>query len=92
MITLYSTHKLKTSIKNVIGLGDVFLFIAISVSFPTVTFIVMFVFSLLFALILHGILSKKENETVPLAGYMSLFFVLIYTAHWLGFYKSLYLF
>jgi hypothetical protein len=43
---------------------------------------VLFVFSLLFSLLLHSIFKKNqpEHETVPLAGYMSLFFGSVYIA------------
>jgi hypothetical protein len=66
--------------KNAIGIGDILFFVFISCTFSVVSFFVLFVFALFFSLILHFILSnKKEQQTVPLAGYMSLFFGAIYT-------------
>ncbi len=65
--------------KSTIGLGDVLFFVFITTTFSIVSFIVLFVFSLVFSLILHLVLNyKKEKSTVPLAGYMSLFFGGIY--------------
>lgn len=65
--------------KNTIGIGDVLFFLFIAGTFSIVSFLVLFVFSLLFSLILHLVLSnKKEQSTVPLAGYMSLFFGVVY--------------
>jgi hypothetical protein len=65
--------------KNTIGIGDVLFFVFIAASFSVVSFWVLFVFSLIFSLLLHLVLtSKKEPATVPLAGYMSLFFGAVY--------------
>lgn len=77
---LYARIKLKKSLlESVLGLGDILFFIAIAFSFSIVSFLVLFVFSLIFSLILHFVLQKKQTEkTVPLAGYMSLFFAVVY--------------
>ncbi|KRB56708.1 hypothetical protein [Flavobacterium sp. Root186] len=69
----------KLDFKNTIGIGDILFFLFIAGTFSIVSFLVLFVFSLLFSLILHLVLSnKKEQSTVPLAGYMSLFFGAVY--------------
>jgi hypothetical protein len=77
---LYAAVKLKKPLLNeVFGLGDLLFFISISFSFSIVSFFVLFVFSLIFSLLLHFVLKHKQIEiTVPLAGYMSLFFGVIY--------------
>ncbi|WP_428231938.1 hypothetical protein [Flavobacterium sp.] len=65
--------------KNTIGIGDILFFLFIAGTFSIVSFLVLFVFSLVFSLILHIVLNnKKEQATVPLAGYMSLFFGVVY--------------
>jgi len=62
-----------------IGSGDILFFIFISFCFPVVSFIVLFVFSLLFSLMIHILIVKESNyKTVPLAGLMALFYSLIY--------------
>lgn len=67
--------------KNTIGIGDVLFFVFIASSFSIISFLVLFVFSLVFSLTLHLFLNhKKEESTVPLAGYMSLFFSVVYAA------------
>lgn len=78
---LYARIKLKKSLlQSVLGLGDVLFFIAIAFSFSIVSFLVLFVFSLIFSLVLHMALQYKQTEqTVPLAGYMSLFFAVVYS-------------
>lgn len=69
----------KLSFKSAIGLGDILFFVFISFTFSTVSFIVLFVFSLLFSLLLHFIFqNKNQDKTVPLAGYMALFFGVVY--------------
>lgn len=75
---LYVKYR-KLDFKNAIGIGDILFFVFISCTFSIVSFFILFVFALLFSLILHLVLSnKKEQQTVPLAGYMSLFFGAVY--------------
>lgn len=69
----------KLPFQNAIGLGDVLFFIFLSLGFSTVSFVVLFVFSLLFSLLLHFIFQNgNQLKTVPLAGYMALFFGVVY--------------
>ncbi len=67
------------SLKNAIGLGDVLFFTFLSFGFVTITFVILFIFSLVFSLLLHFFIKHKSSfQTVPLAGYMSLFFGVVY--------------
>ncbi|WP_241974241.1 hypothetical protein [Winogradskyella wandonensis] len=92
IVFMYSRYKLKTSFNKTLGLGDVLLFLALAFSFASVSFIVLFVFGLVFSLILHLILKQKSKlQTVPLAGYLSLFFAISYLAYWTGFLPTLYI-
>lgn len=92
VIYLYSKYKLKSSLKTSIGSGDVLLFFALCLSFSSVSFITCFVLSLTFSLVLHLLFKKRDSiKTVPLAGYMSLFFVLVYLGSWTGLIDSLYI-
>jgi len=69
--------------KEVFGLGDALFFLAIAVAFPTISFTILFVFSLLFSLgIWFVIKNNSKHNTIPLAGYMSIFFMLIYLSSW----------
>lgn len=91
VVFLYSKLKLKTALSNTFGLGDGLLFLALVFSFSSVTFLILFVFGLVFSLVLHLFLKRnKKQETVPLAGYLSLFFVIAYISHWAGVLKSVY--
>ena len=75
----------KLNFKNTIGIGDILFFLFIAGTFSIVSFLILFVFSLLFSLILHLVLNnKKEQSTVPLAGYMSLFFGVVYAISFFG--------
>lgn len=87
---LYVQFKMKMSFfKKAFGTGDLLFFLVLTVAFPTVAFIVILVFSLIFSLALHLLISKQE-QTVPLAGYSALFLIFVYSAHWTGIFKSLY--
>jgi hypothetical protein len=58
-------------VKAIMGIGDVLFFVFISFSFATISFVILFVFSLIFSLLLHFFLKQKQiDKTVPLAGYM----------------------
>lgn len=93
MIYLYSKLKLKLSLKDTLGLGDILFFIALALSFATTTFIITFVFALMFSLLIHLVIkSKTPNKTVPLAGYMSLFYMAVFVGYWLGIINAIYLF
>ena len=71
----------KPFINGSMGSGDILLFLFLTFSFTTSTFILLFVFSLCFSLVLHLYLKNKTtHSTVPLAGYMSLFFSAVYIA------------
>jgi len=81
---LFARFILKKSLfKEALGLGDMLFFIAFALSFPTLSFINFFVFSLLFSLVIQQVLrlyykykntnSEESQSTIPLAGYMSVF-------------------
>ncbi|MFQ6601763.1 hypothetical protein [Flavobacterium sp. C3NV] len=70
---------------NAIGIGDILFFVFVSGTFSIVSFFVLFVFALLFSIILQQVLINKEkDQTVPLAGYMSLFFGVVYAMTFLS--------
>jgi hypothetical protein len=77
---VYAKLKLKQPLlREVFGLGDILFFVAIAFSFSMVSFLVLFVFALLFSLLLHLILKHRQTDkTVPLAGNMALFFGVVY--------------
>lgn len=77
---LYARLKLKQPLlKEVFGLGDLLFFVFIAFSFSVVSFLILFVFALVFSLLMHFAMKHSQaDKTVPLAGYMSLFFAAVY--------------
>ncbi len=72
----------KKFLNHSLGLGDILFFYTLGLGFPTLTFIVLFVGSTLFSLLVFLIIKRNLNhKTVPLAGLMGLFiiFVLLYS-------------
>lgn len=77
LIGVYVYFKLirKKNAVNMIGLGDLVLFLAYIVSYDTTSFIIHFAIALLVSLLIHLLFQKKYKkfQTVPLAGYMALY-------------------
>ena len=67
-----------------IGLGDIVFFLVITPLFDFRSFILFFIFGLLFSLILYiGINWFKQMKTIPLAGCLSLFLIIhLMDKHW----------
>lgn len=83
----------KKFLKEALGLGDILFIISFCLSFPTISFINFFVFSLLFTIVIHFLLKKihtPHNNSVPLAGTMSLFLMTVYLSHWIGWFNNIY--
>ncbi|WP_299432215.1 hypothetical protein [uncultured Aquimarina sp.] len=85
ILYLYAKIRIKRPFfKEVFGIGDALFFLAFAVAFPTATFIILFVFSLLFSLGIWLIIkNNSKHNTIPLAGYMSLFLILIFSSNWI---------
>ncbi|MEO0570796.1 MAG: hypothetical protein AAF039_03755 [Bacteroidota bacterium] len=65
-------------VNHSLGLGDILFFYALAFGFPTSIFLVLFISALLFSLAIHLVLGLfKKQTTIPLAGYMSLFLIVI---------------
>lgn len=81
ILWVYSKLILKQKLINEgIGIGDILFFLFLPFCFSIISFFVLFVFSLLFSLLLHFFLKNKNtnDQTIPLAGYMSIFFAIVY--------------
>ncbi|XLS30037.1 hypothetical protein ACJD0Z_04250 [Flavobacteriaceae bacterium M23B6Z8] len=96
MLCLYAYSAIilkKSFLKEAFGLGDLLLCYGLCFLFPTYTFIILLAFSILLSLVFHLIFKRKSAfQTVPLAGYMSLFFALVFASNALSGYPNLYLF
>ena len=81
----------KQFLNHSFGLGDLLFFYAFSISFPSYTFILLFVGAIFFSLLCFLILkSRLKYRTVPLAGLMSLFLFGIIACSLFVSYPSLY--
>ncbi len=81
VLTVYLSVKNKRFInpfEAYFGLGDFLFFLAISPLFPLYNFILYFILSLLFSLIIQFLVQKfMKNKAIPLAGFASLFLILV---------------
>ncbi|WP_152537375.1 hypothetical protein [Aquimarina pacifica] len=77
---IYTIFRIKKPFfSQVFGLGDLLFFLALAIGFPTITFTILLVFSLLFSLLIWGVLKNNSKyNTVPLAGYMSVFIGVVF--------------
>ena len=83
VLYVYAKFILKKPFLHAIGLGDLFFFGCIALGFPTVTFLILFSFSLFFAPLLYVLFRKKlMQQTVPLAGFQSLFIAIVLLVSW----------
>ena len=91
VLYLYARFKLQLPLQKTFGFGDVLFFLVLAVGFPTISFIVLFSFSLLFSLLIFVILKKNlKHKTVPLAGFQALFLSLIFLTNWIFNFVNLY--
>jgi hypothetical protein len=79
LLLLYYSLKGKIKdIKDSIGLGDIFLILSIIFAYTFSSFVIVYIGSLIFALCCWILkVSKNHSKLVPLAGYMSLFLIVI---------------
>ena len=78
VLFLYSKFKMKLKLSDALGFGDILFFLVFVFGFPVETFLLLFVSSLVFSLILYQVLKPKlSKKTIPLAGLQALFLFLI---------------
>lgn len=76
VLFLYVQLKLQTKLFNVFGSGDLLFFAFMAISFPTISFLVLFSISLIFSLLISLAFQKQLKKLVPLAGLQALFLAL----------------
>lgn len=84
LVQFYFMIKLKRYqpvIKHQMGLGDLLLFITLSFGLESISFVVFFVVSLIFSLLLFLLLHKKRKallqERIPLAGILGINYIIV---------------
>lgn len=64
--------------QNYFGLGDLLFYLSVTPLFLLRNYILFFILSMLFAIMLQLLLRKKmQDNTIPLAGFSSLFLILV---------------
>mgnify|MGYP006910662882 CR=1 FL=1 len=93
LLFLYTKHLTRKKFINTsFGLGDLLLFYAFSLGFPTVTFVLLFVGAILFSLMVFVLFKTRYNpNTVPLAGLMGIFIITVFIVSFLPNIPSLYI-
>ena len=91
----YTFMKYRYAFKNLkecIGLGDILFFVALSLSFPTISFLWIIIVCFLSSIICHQFIKLLPNQphNIPLAGYSSLALVCILFGSWFGGLQFLY--
>lgn len=65
-------------INKLIGIGDILFFIAVLPLFSSKSYVLFFITGMLFSIIMHLItLLFKDPKTIPLAGFLSVYLVII---------------
>ena len=78
ILILYCKIKLKISLLKALGGGDILLFLALAISFPTSFFLIIFSLSLIFSTLVFSVIKNKvEDKRVPLAGLQALFLAIV---------------
>jgi len=75
--TAVKSKKISNPINSSIGLGDIIFFIAIIPLFFSTTYIYFFSTGMLFSIICHMLFTKNKAAHVPLAGYLSIYLILL---------------
>lgn len=72
-------RKFINPINSKIGLGDIVFFLVIGPLFYIKTYILFFITGLLFSLLLYGVIIRfrEKQKTIPLAGYLSIYLIII---------------
>ncbi len=73
LLFLYIRYKMNLEFKDAIGMGDIFLWIVMAISFSVRTFIWVFSLSMIFSLIVTWIFFREKKDTIPLAGLQAVF-------------------
>ncbi len=79
LLFLYTKHIAgKKFLNTSFGLGDMMFFYAFALGFPTITFVLLFVGAILFSLVASIVLNGRHSmDTVPLAGLMGIFIIVV---------------
>lgn len=73
-------RSLVNPLKSAIGIGDILFFVMIIPLFSFVNYIYFYIIGLLLSALIHILFSKRSKDnTIPLAGYLSTYLIILYT-------------
>ncbi len=80
ILYLYTSKlRKKRFLNHSLGLGDMLFFYVLAIGFPTISFVIVFAFSLLFSLAIYLFFKKSFTlSTIPLAGFMAIFLMMLW--------------
>ncbi len=89
LLTVYfslRSRSLTNIVDKFIGIGDLFFFIFLSMSFSPFNFILFFIFSLLLILIVYAVAKKGKlgQYKIPLLGNMSIIYLVVLAIEYLN--------
>ncbi len=80
-ITIYfsiKNSKIENPFSSYVGMGDLVFLVAVTPMFSFRNYMLFFISGMIFSLVLYGIFQNKDNQqTIPLAGYLSLYIMLL---------------
>lgn len=71
------SKKIINPIDGVIGLGDIVFFIAVIPLFYSTSYVLYFITGMFFSVLCHFIFNKRKELHVPLAGYLSIYLLIL---------------
>jgi len=83
LYTAVKSKKISNPIDSTIGLGDIVFFVAIIPLFFSTTYILFFSTGMLFTIACHLLFTKNKEAHVPLAGYLSIYLILLFIVDFL---------
>ena len=77
LLWMYFKFLRKRKLAEVIGMGDILLFISFAIAFEAEVFIPHLTLSLIFSLLFHFLFKNyyDKEKTIPLAGFMCIYFI-----------------
>lgn len=82
VLYLYSRYKMKLSFfQEAFGLGDLVFFLFMAISFPPLSFLILFSASVIFSFVISIGFQRQLKKKIPLAGLQALFLGVMITAN-----------
>jgi hypothetical protein len=77
MYMSFKNKRFLNPFQNYFGLGDLLFYMAITPFFMLKSYVIFFIMSMIFAVVLYFVFKKKMSDTIPLAGFSSLLLLIV---------------